>query len=438
MIVVYKRDAAIKLVYVVIDGVGDRPIKELGGKTPLEAAETPNLDMLAKIGKTGLMYTVQKGIAPESDIAVLSILGYDPFKYHVGRGPLEAYGAGLDVKLGCLALRCNFATVDSEGRIIDRRVGRSLTTEEASKLAEVINREVKLESHPADFQFKSTFGHRAVLVIRSLTGQPLSSGISNTDPAYERVKGLGVAKLDAEMILRRCEPQEETYAAKISADLVNEFVEKSRQVLEEHPVNKRRLEDGKLAANVILTRDAGSHLPKFFNINEKYKIRFLCLADMPVERGIARLAGMQLVDIPPPSHNIAFDMNLRVNKLLENLPLYDCFYIHIKGPDEPGHDGNYQLKKEIIKLIDEHFFGKLLSKIDLKKTVLCVTADHSTPCELKAHSDDPVPLLISGGPIPPDETSHFSERECSRGSLGTLERGTELIPLLMKFIGRAS
>jgi len=423
----------LKLIYVVIDGLGDRPIQELGDKTPLEAAETPNMDTLAKKGKTGLMYTVGKGIAPESDVAVISILGYDPFKCHVARGPIEALGSGLDVKNGDLALRCNFATIDQSGRILDRRVGRSLTTEEAKILAQAVNAQVRLESHPAEFEFKNTFGHRGVLVIRSKTG-PLSGEITNTDPAYERVKGLGVVKVGAEMTLVNSEPLEDDEAAKTSAELVNEFVQKSHIVLERHIVNRKRSAEGKPSANVILTRDGGSNLPDFFNINRKYGVRFSCFVDMPVERGIARLAGMQMVDLPLPSGNYEADFSLRVKKLLESFADFDCFYIHIKGPDEPGHDGDFELKTRLIESVDGHFFGKLLPKISLSDCIMCLTADHATPCKLKAHSDDPVPLLISGDKVPGDGVKRFSETECRRGSLGTLERGTLLMPMLMKIL----
>ena len=424
-----------KLIYVVIDGMGDLPIEELGGRTPLEVAETPNMDMLAKKGKTGLMYTVRRGVAPESDVAVISILGYDPFEHHAARGSIEACGAGLEFKNGDLALRCNFATMDENGRIIDRRVGRDLTTEEARILAEAINKEVKLESYPADFQFMNTLGHRGVLVIRS-KGIPLSGEITNTDPAYERVKGLGVAKAKGEMILQRSKPLEKTESARISADLVNEFVQKSHIILDRHELNKKRIAEGKLSANAILTRDAGSSLPNFFDINEKYNVKFACFVDMPVERGIARLAGMHLVELPPPSGDVRADYSMRVKRLLEILPSYDCFYIHLKGPDEPGHDGNFELKTKTIEIVDKSFFGNLLPKIDLEDCVICVTADHSTPCKLKAHSDDPVPLLISGDKIPGDDVERFSERECRKGDLGVLSRGTELMPMLMNMIGR--
>jgi len=425
----------LKLLYVVIDGMGDLPIEDLDNKTPLEFAEKPNMDFLASRGRLGLMYTVERGVAPESDVAVISILGYDPYKYHVGRGPLEAYGAGLEMKDGDLALRCNFATLGQNRQIIDRRAGRNLTTEEASRLADAVNRLVKLETHPAEFEFRNTIGHRGVLVIRSRVGYSLSGKISNTDPAYERVAGLGVAKMDVKMILEDCIPLEDSEAAEVSAKLVNEFIWKSHIILDGHEVNGRRESEGKLKANVILTRDAGDTLPKFFNINERYNVRFACLADMPVERGIARLAGMDLIDLPPPSGDLVRDCIIRSEKLLEVLEKFDCFYIHIKGPDEPGHDGDYMRKTEAIAAIDRYFFGRVLPKIRLEETVICVTSDHSTPCNLKAHSDDPVPLLISGGKVKGDGLKNFSERECGRGSLGILERGIMLMPILMETIG---
>jgi 2,3-bisphosphoglycerate-independent phosphoglycerate mutase len=423
----------LKLVYVVIDGLGDLPIKELGNETPLGAAMTPNLDRLARDGKTGLMYTVGKGIAPESDAGVISILGYDPFKYSTGRGVLEAVGARVAMKNGDLALRCNFATLAEDDRLVDRRAGRNLTTEEGSELSKAINKEVKLESYPADFELKSTVGYRAVLVIRS-RAKSLSSRITNTDPAYKRVDKLGVVEKDVQMVLKQCEPIGNGGEAEVSAGLINEFTAKSHAVLDKNEVNKRRVVSGKLKANVLLSRDAGNVLPEFFSINERYHVSFACLADMPVERGIAKLAGMNLVDLPPPSSDLRSDCLLRIQKLLEIMPKFDCFYIHIKGTDESGHDGNFKLKRQLISVIDQYFFGELLQKIDLPTNVICVTADHSTPCILKAHSDDPVPLLISGGKIQPDNNKKFSEKECQKGSLGLLKHGTELMPKLISLI----
>jgi len=425
----------LKLIYVVVDGMSDLPIKEFGNETPLSFAKTPNMDHLARTGKTGLMYTVGKGIAPESDVAVISILGYDPFKYSTGRGVLEAVGAGLSMKNGDLALRCNFATLGSGKEIIDRRAGRDLTSEQARALNQAINKDFRLEAYPASFEFKSTVGHRAVLIIRS-RGKPLSSRISNTDPAYSRMEGVGVAEQKVEMFVKKCEPMESSEEAMASAGLVNEFVEKSHKILDEHEVNKRRVAEGKLKANLILTRDAGHLLPNFFNINEKYKVSFACLADMPVERGISKLAGMHLVDLPPPSGDLKHDCLLRAQILVKVLRSHDCFYVHIKGPDEPAHDGKFQLKAQMIATIDKYFFGELMPKINLPNFVVCVTADHSTPCKLRAHSDDPVPLLISGNGIKGDKVEKFSEKACKRGSLGVLEHGLELMPRLMEFVKR--
>lgn len=422
-----------KLLYIVIDGMGDLPIKELANKTPLEAAKTPNMDSLAKKGKTGLMYSVKKGVAPESDVAVISLLGYDPFKYSTGRGIIEAVGAGLDVKDGDLALRCNFATLGNGKAIIDRRVARSLSTEEATELSRVANEKVKLTSHPATFEFENTMGHRAVLVIKH-KGKHLSSKITNSDPAYTIVNGLGVAETNVNMVLKTCEPMDDTEEARISADLVNEFIEKTHKLWDTYPLNKKRAAEGKLKGNVVLTRDAGSTLPKFFSINERYGVNFAALADMDAERGIATLAGMQVSLLPPPSGDLKKDCEIRVKKLLEALPQHDCFYIHLKGPDEPGHDGNCRLKTDVISAIDEYFFGNLLPEITPKGVLFCITADHATPCALKVHSDTPVPLLISGGSVTDDKFRKFSEKNCKKGSLGTLECGYELMPKLMKLL----
>ena len=422
-----------KLIYIIIDGMGDRPLPELNNRTPLEAAETPYMDSLAKKGKTGLMYTVGKGIAPESDVAVVSILGYDPFKNHVSRGALESIGAGMNMRNGDLALRCNLATLGPNGSIIDRRAGRNLTQEEADELAQAVNDNVKLESHPASLQFKSTSVYRTALIIRSEETN-LSGNISNTDPAYKRIGSVGVADLDAAMVLKTCNPLDDSVEAKISAELVNEFTAKATKVLDKHEVNNRRVKEGKLKANLVLSRDAGSMVPKFSYIKDIYGLSFVCLADMNVERGISRLAGMSLVDLPLPSKSLESDCKLRVKKLFEALPHYDCFYIHIKGPDVPGHDGNSELKTQLIATVDKHFVGPMLEQINLEDYIVCITADHSTPCDIKAHSDDPVPLLIAGNKLQADSVQSFSEKDCKMGELGVLLNGTELMPKLVRYV----
>jgi 2,3-bisphosphoglycerate-independent phosphoglycerate mutase len=276
-------------------------------------------------------------------------------------------------------------------------------------------------------------GHRAVVVIKS-KAKPLSSKISNSDPAYIIVNGLGVAQEKVDMVLKTCEPLENTEAGKISANLVNEFITKTHELWDNHPINKKRAAEGKLKANVLLTRDASDALPKFFNINQHYGVNFAALADMHAERGIATLAGMDSTLLPPPSGNIEHDYELRVKALLDVLPKHDCFYIHLKGPDEPGHDGNCELKTNIISAVDKYFFGPLLKQISLKDNLICVTTDHATPCSMKVHSDTPVPILISGDALGNGKATKFSERECAKGNLGLLEHGYELMPKLMEML----
>lgn len=405
------------LLYVLLDGLGDRPIADLNGKTPLEASAHPYMNSIAARGSSGVVYTVGKGIAPESDVAVISMLGYDPVKTYTGRGPIEAFGSLMDFENGNLALRCNFATVDDDMNIIDRRCGRSLTTDEAKVLAGAINREVKLESRSAEFEFLSTVGHRGVLVIRRKRGK-LSGNISNTDPAYRKMEGLGLALKSFKNKVVKCEALDLTSEAKAAADLLQEFTVKSHDVLEAHPLNKLRRDGKKPPANAILSRDAGDRLPSFTKVTALYGMEFASMVEMPVERGIAMLSGMDLVELPKPTGDLAVDYKRRAEMAQELLESYGGVYIHIKGPDEPAHDGNWQSKKTSIEMIDAHFFKNL--NIDYEHTTVIVTADHSTPCEMKAHSDDPVPLIAAGAGIARDGTSEFGETACRKGSLGAM------------------
>jgi 2,3-bisphosphoglycerate-independent phosphoglycerate mutase len=422
-----------KILYVVLDGLGDLPLEELDNKTPLEAAATPNMDRLAQGGKTGLVYPAGKGIAPESDIAVISLLGYDAHKYYTGRGPLEVFAEGLTINDGDLALRVNFATCEPDGKTIkDRRVGRDLTTEEAAALSREINSKVTLSN--GTFEFKNTIGHRGVLVIRGKASK-LSGWITNTDPAYGREGVFGIALEKFDNLVCQAAPTEEykdSPEAKEAAGLLNEFTVKSRVVLEESLINKKRVGENKLPANVILSRDAGDRLPKFPQINKLFNLKFGCFVQMPVERGIAMLTGMQIIDVPSSTGHLDVDYAVWAKVALDSVKKFDGIYVHIKGPDEPAHDGDFKKKKEIIEAIDKFFFANLISKVDLKEFIICVTADHSTVCKMKAHSADPVPLLVCGGNIKPDKTKAFGEKNAKSGSLRELE-GSKILSTLVDF-----
>jgi len=413
--------------------LGDLPLSSLGGKTPLEAAATPWLDRLAQQGITGTACTFSPGIAPESDIAVIGLLGYDTNKYYSGRGPLEAFSEGFQVAEGNLALRANFGTVAEDGvSIIDRRVNRTLTTDEAAALAKEINAKVTLSG--ATFEFKSTIGHRAVLVIRGIRGQ-LSGRITNTDPAYVRQGLFSIAPRSFKLMVRPASPMpgyEDDTAAQDAAEALNEFVEKSHKVLQSSDINKRRLDHNKPLANIVLTRSAGDHLPRFPQVSDLYGMKCGCFVQMPVERGIALLTGMEIVEVPRSTGLPDVDYPVWAKIALDALNRFDCLYVHIKGPDEPGHDGDAEGKKKVIEAIDEFYFGSLFRNLNLEDYVICVTSDLCTVCEIKSHSALPVPLLISGGAVKPDGSMSFSEKTANLGSLGDL-RAREILPLLVKY-----
>ena len=421
-----------RICYVILDGLGDDPLDALGGRTPLEAARTPMLDRLARGGRNGYVTTVGKGIAPESDIAVFAILGYDPHEHHTGRGPLESVGVGVDVNDGDLAYRVNFATVEPDGegwKILDRRVGRDLSSEEAHALAAEVQDKVHLEG--ASFDFRATIGHRGVLVIRSEQGG-LSAEVENSDPAYGREGALGVAKETFDNRVVFVTPvagHEGDDAAIRASNLTNEWLRASYEVLSASQVNKEREAAGKLPGNFILTRDGGDHLPDLVSFKDKFGPEMGCFVEMPVELGIARLTGMGIVEAPS---GIPVDEQYEAwaKLALEAIEGYDGLYIHIKGPDVPAHDGDHDGKIRSIEEIDSIFFAHLLDSLDLSRSIVAVTADHSTSCARKAHTDGPVPLLVSGGGVSPDNVETYGESASRKGALGHLQ-GPEIMPNLV-------
>jgi 2,3-bisphosphoglycerate-independent phosphoglycerate mutase len=412
-----------RLLYVCLDGLGDDPVPELGNRTPLEAARTPFLDSLARRGRTGVVTTVGPGIAPESDIAVFAILGYDPRKEHPGRGVVEAIGVGMDFGDGDLAYRVNFATADWP-EIVDRRVGRDLTSEEAHALADEVNRRLTLPG--ATFDLRATVEHRGALVIRSDEGG-LSAEVTNTDPAYRKEGHLGVALETFEPVVARSEPLEDTDAARHAAELTNAFVEGAARILDASEVNADRRRAGKLPGNLILTRDGGDHRPDLQPIKDRFGPSWGCFVEMPVERGIALILGMEPVDAPRLAAER--DYVAWAHLATDALEGFDALYVHIKGPDVPAHDGRAEDKRDVIELIDSAFFGEALPRIDPSRSLVAVTADHATPCVRKAHTAEPVPLVVAGGTVQADGTESFGERACVDGALGSL-RGVEIVPRL--------
>ena len=409
------------MVYVLLDGVGDLPHPNLVGKTPLDAASTPNLDRLAKNGTMGQVITVGKGIAPESDIAVFNMLGYK-FKHddYAGRGVVEAIGIGIDFKDGDLALRGNFATLNHDGVIIDRRAGRKIEKQDTEAVSNEIEEKIKFSDENATAIITPTIGHRLVIRIRSNCA--LSSNISNTDPAYVRVAGMGIAKAVTDFLkIEKCLPLDEESHTKLASKLVNELTEQSLDIMKKSKVNERRKENGKKLLNGILLRDAGNIYPKVTPINDLHSMKFSCIVDMPVEIGISEILKMKTYDAGGLT-----DYEEKAKVAAKAMDEQNAVYVHLKGPDEFGHDGDAQGKMENIEEIDKRFFGTLLDNIDSSKVAVIVSADHSTPCINKGHSADPVPLLISGDMVTNDDTQRFTEIEAKKGRIGLID-GAQVI-----------
>jgi 2,3-bisphosphoglycerate-independent phosphoglycerate mutase len=419
----------VHIIYVLLDGVGDLPHPDLEGKTPLEAANTPSLDKIAKNGSIGQVISVGKGIAPESDIAVFNMLGYKFLHSdYVGRGVIEAIGVGIDFKDGDLALRGNFSTLNDEGTIIDRRAGRHIEREDVKEIAKEIENKINFSYTNSSVVVAPTIGHRVTVRIRT-DGINLSSEITNTDPAYARVDGMGVAKAVGDfMRIEKCFPLEESESSKISANLVNEFTEQSLQIMKESPINQKRGEANKKKLSCILLRDAGNKYPDVTPINEKYSMKFSCIVDMPVELGISDVLKMKAFEAGGLT-----DYEEKARVAAKAMETQNAIYVHLKGPDEFGHDGDAIGKTKNIEEIDRRFFKTLLENIDSSKVAILISADHSTPCINKGHSDDPVPVLVSGDFLKKDGTTRMTEEQAKKGSIGLLQ-GAEVVSTALNLI----
>jgi 2,3-bisphosphoglycerate-independent phosphoglycerate mutase len=420
----------IKLVYVLLDGIGDLPHSSLNGLTPLEAAYTPNLDALARNGAMGSVLSVGKGIAPQSDIAVFNMLGYN-FKdgSYVGRGVIESIGCNIDFREGDLALRGNFATVDNNLKIVDRRAGRAISTEEAKSVCKTLSDNITLSDKDGSVTLEPTIAHRVVIRFRHAK-MKLSDKITNTDPAYDKVDGMGIAKAitNQDIYIQESKAQEDTEPAKVAARMLNEFTIQVVRLLSDHPVNRARIASGKMPMNCILARDSGNRYPNVEPINKMYNMSIGGIVDMPVEIGISKVLGIKMFQAGD-----IIDYEKKAKVAADSLKLVNAIYVHIKGPDEFGHDGNASGKKKNIEDIDRRFFGTLMQELNKMDAAIVISGDHSTPCIKKGHSDDPVPLLVSSSRVEHDGSARFTENYAKRGRLGLL-MGADVLPTAIKMV----
>lgn len=406
-----------KGIVLVMDGMGDRPLKEFDNQTPLQAANTPNMDEMAKNGITGIMDSIAPGIIPGSDTAHLSILGYDPYEVYTGRGPFEAAGVGVDVIPGDIAFRCNFSTADENGIVTDRRAGR--IREGTHEIVEVLNTMV-LEDYPdIKIIFKESTGHRAVLVLR---GEGLSDKVSDADPKVEGNKPKEVIALD------------DSEEAKKTADILNKLVAKSYEMIKDHPVNLERIENNEPPANIIIPRGAGE-VPVVEVLNDKYEVNSACIAETGLIMGIGRFAGMDIVEMDDVTGGIDTNLENIRDTILDQVKNsdHDFFLINIDGADEAGHDGQAIEKRDFIEKVDRVVMSELKK---LEDVYIFLTADHSTPISVLNHSGDPVPVIITGPEVRVDDVSEYSEVAVAKGGLCRI-RGSDVMNIMMDLMNYA-
>ena len=385
-----------KIVLLVLDGLGGLPITP-DGPTELEAAQTPNLDRLASQGTCGLSLPIAPGVTPGSGPAHLSLFSYDPIRYDIGRGVLEALGIGFPLGPDDLAARGNFCTVDAEGYITDRRAGR-IPTETCARLTDKLQKATEDTLPGYQVFVKPVKEHRFVFVLR---GPDLGGELTETDPLQVGKKPLPVTDESGSDEGAR------------TAALVNQWVEVARDALKtEHPANSLNLRG--------LAKDPG--LPNFTEI---YQLRSGAIAIYPMYRGVASLVGMTV--LPTGSTHQS-----EIDTLRQHWADFDFFFVHIKYTDSRGEDGDFDGKVKVIEEID----GLIPQIEELGPQVLIVTGDHSTPAKLKSHSWHPVPTLLWCPDAMPDRCQIFGERECeSLGGLGHFH-ATNMLPLAMGHAGR--
>ncbi len=374
-----------KIVLLIIDGVGGLPHPKTG-KTELESAEKLNLDQIAKESICGLINPVSPGITPGSAPGHLAIFGYDPIKYNIGRGIIEALGIDLELNPQDIAARGNFCTIDNRGIVTDRRAGR-ISTEKNAGLCQLLN---KIAIDGAEILVTPVKEHRFVLILR---GEGLSPELTDSDPQQ-----VGLAPKKIEALL----PQ-----AQRTAEIANEFVTQARTCLKNESL-----------ANMVLMRGF-SQRPDIPSMPEIYKLKPAAIAIYPMYRGLARLVGMQIL----PAGGSITD---QLESLHHHYKDYDFFFIHFKAIDSRGEDGDFEAKVRAIEEVDDALPNLLKQKPD----VLIVTGDHSTPATLAMHSWHPVPFMLRSRWCRPDNVTEFSERACLAGGMGRFP-AVDIMPLAM-------
>ena len=399
-----------KMKYVIIvgDGMADYPVKSLGGKTPLMVARTPHMDWMAKQGEIGLVRTIPDGFNPGSEIANLSIFGYNPIRYYTGRGPLEAASLGVKLAADDIAFRCNLVTLKFQGNKIvmeDFSAGH-ITNEEAKKVIIDLNKEMATN----EIRFYAGVSYRHLMVLR------------NGAAKFSNLEKLEIT------------PPHDLIGKEISAFLpqmrepVLTLMKESQQLLKNHPVNQAREAKGLPPANSIWLWGQGPS-PKMITLKERFGMDGYVISAVHLIKGIGILAGLEVLEVPGITGYFDTNYDGKAQYALKGLKEKDFVYVHVEAPDEAGHMGDLRLKIEAIEVFDEKIVGAILKGIkEFKRYKVLVLPDHPTPLSVRTHTADPVPYVIYSNEDAATSAHGKTFDEVSAGLSGiSVEKGFELI-----------
>ena len=398
-----------KYIIILGDGMADYPIKEFGNKTPLMAAYTPNIDALCKKGRCGKLVTVPKDMPPGSEIANMAVLGYDVKKVYQGRGVLEAASMGIELDDNDMAMRCNLICIEND-KIKNHSAGH-ISNEEAHELIKSLQKELETDQ----IKFYPGVSYRHLLIIRN--------GKTNIDctPPHD------VPGTPFKDVLVKAQDKDET-----TANLLNKLILRSHEILNEHPVNKKRISDGKDPGNSIWPWSPGNK-PEMNTLQELYGVSGAMISAVDLLYGIGKYAGMKAIKVEGSTGLYTTNYEEKAKAAIDALKDVDLVYLHIEASDEAGHEGDHELKKKTIEFLDKRVVKYIIEETKKMEedVAIALIPDHPTPCELKTHTHDPVPFIIFHPEAEPDSVSCYDEESTKKGFYGLL-KGDEFIKALLK------
>ncbi|MCX8153595.1 MAG: cofactor-independent phosphoglycerate mutase [Candidatus Bathyarchaeota archaeon] len=403
-----------KYVLVVGDGMADYPLPELGGRTPLQAAHKPNMDAIAAKGRSGLLRTVPEGLNPGSDVAILSVLGFNPQECYTGRGALEAAARGIKLAKNDVAFRCNLVT-EKDGVLVDYSAGH-ITSKDSVPLIEAVKSTCEKKG---EIEFYPGLDYRHFLILRKA---PYALQVECAPP--HDVIGTEVAK-----ILPKAKLQD----AERTAVILREAILKSKAILEAHPVNAARKREGKKPGNMIWPWGGGKkpNLPSFMS---KYSLKAAVISAVDLVKGIGIYTGMKVIDVPGATGREDTNYEGKADAALKALREHDFVLVHVEAPDEAGHAGDYKLKVKTIEDLDRRLLGRIIEGL-MEPYAIAVLPDHPTPINVRTHTREPVPFVIKAPNLEPDEVQKFDEESARKGGFGLVNQGG-IVPLLLQAASR--